>query len=102
MRSLFQAIAAVALIGCAGVDVPPAEAAPKLCGDRDEILKRLSQGHNEAPAALGLSADGGVLEVLVSPKGGWTIIVTYPNRPTCVVAVGDNWESLAHLAGQPA
>jgi hypothetical protein len=80
---------------------PPAEAAA-LCGDRDEILKRLEQRHEETPQALGLSSDGGVLEVLVSPSGGWTILVTYPKRPTCVVAVGEAWQPLQLTRGEPA
>ena len=93
------AFTALALLGTSLVS--PAEAAGKLCGDRDQILKRLEQGHDERPQALGLSADGGVLEVLVSPEGGWTILVTYPKRPTCVVAVGEGWQML-QLVGQPA
>jgi hypothetical protein len=80
---------------------PPAEAA-RLCGDRDQILKRLEQRHEETPQALGLSSDGGVLEVLVSPSGGWTILVTYPKRPTCVVAVGEAWQALQLTNGEPA
>jgi hypothetical protein len=78
-----------------------AETARPVCGDRTEILKRLEQRHEETPQALGLSADGGVLEILVSPEGGWTILVTYPKRPTCVVAVGQAWQML-QLAGQQA
>ncbi len=75
----------------------PVEAA-RLCGARSDILKSLEQRHQETPQALGLSADGGVLEVLVSPSGGWTILVTYPKRPTCVVAIGEAWQAL-HLTG---
>jgi hypothetical protein len=93
------AFATLALFGSSLVN--PADAAAKLCGDRGQILKRLEQGHDEKPQALGLSADGGVLEVLVSPEGGWTILVTYPKRPTCVVAVGEGWQML-QLVGQPA
>ena len=93
------AVTTLALLGSSLVT--PADAAAKLCGDRDQILKRLEQGHDERPQALGLSADGGVLEVLVSPEGGWTILVTYPKRPTCVVAVGEGWQTL-QLVGQPA
>jgi len=78
-----------------------AAAAPRLCGDREQILEQLKHKHREEPRALGLSADGGLLEVLVSPQGGWTILVTYPERPTCVVAVGKAWQTLT-LAGQPA
>lgn len=93
------AFTALALLGAGLVSVP-AHAA-QLCGDRGEILKRLEQGHEETRQALGLSADGGVLEILVSPKGGWTMLVTYPKRPTCVIAVGEAWQTL-QLAGQPA
>jgi hypothetical protein len=93
-------LAAFALAGGA-LFGPPAEAA-RLCGDRDQILKRLEQRHDETPQALGLSSDGGVLEVLVSPSGGWTILVTYPRRPTCVVAVGRAWQSLQLAGGDPA
>jgi hypothetical protein len=105
---------ALALLG-SGLFSAPAAAAP-LCGDRDQILEQLAQLHHEKPSALGLSADGGVLEILVSPEGGWTILVTYPKRSletqdrprrsvrsseTCVVAVGEAWEALQKL-GQPA
>jgi hypothetical protein len=39
--------------------------------------------------------------VLVSPNGSWTMLLTYPSHPTCVVATGVAWE-LLQLAGQPA
>ena len=92
---------AMALLG--GVLVSqPAEAASKVCGDRAQILKQLEQKHEETPRALGLSADGGVLEVLVSPEGGWTMLVTYPSKPTCVIAVGEAWQMLQLTGGQPA
>jgi hypothetical protein len=94
------ALAALALV-CGAVASQPAEAAPKLCGDRGEILKGLKQAHEETPQALGLSGDGGVIEVLVSPEGGWTMLITYPKRPTCVVAAGEAWQIL-QVAGEPA
>jgi hypothetical protein len=92
--------AAFALL-CGSIVSQPAEAAPKLCGDRDHILKRLEQAHEETPQAIGLASDGGVIEVLVSPEGGWTMLLTYPRRPTCVVAAGAAWEML-QLTGEPA
>jgi hypothetical protein len=94
------ALASLLLYGTVAVS-KPAEAAPKLCGDRDQILERLEQTHEEKPQALGLSGDGGVIEVLVSPEGGWTMLITYPKRPTCVVAVGEAWQTL-QVAGESA
>ena len=93
-------LAAIALAGGALMSSPTAAAT--VCGDRDRILKRLEQRHEETPQALGLSADGGVLEVLVSPEGGWTILVTYPKRPTCIVAVGEAWQLLQLAGGRGA
>lgn len=104
-RRAAQLVGSVALagfvLGIAAALSPSAEAA-RVCGDREEILKRLEQRHEETPRALGLSSDGGVLEVLVSPSGGWTILVTYPKRPTCVVAVGEAWQALQLAGGEPA
>jgi len=96
------AFTAMVLLGASLVGAPAkAETARPVCGERTEILKRLEQRHDETPQALGLSADGGVLEILVSPEGGWTILVTYPKRPTCVVAVGQAWQTL-QLVGRQA
>ena len=75
--------------------------AQTLCGDRGAILEGLEKNHAETPQAIGLSQDGGLLEVVVSPTGGWTILITYPKRPTCVVATGEDWNSLVVAVGHP-
>ena len=79
--------------------VPPAAPtgpanAVRLCGERAALLEQFAMQHDETPQALGLGADGGVIEVLVSPEGGWTMLVTYPARPTCVIAMGEAWETV--------
>jgi hypothetical protein len=92
-------LAALALLGGA-LASQPAAAAPKLCGDRDQILHGLARAREETPQAIGLSGDGAVIEVLVSPDGGWTMLITYPSRPTCIVATGEAWQ-IRQVAGQP-
>ncbi len=77
-----------------------AQAQP-ICGDRTKILEALEQKHKETVHAIGIAQDGGFLEVLVSPAGGWTILVTHPKRPTCVVAAGKDWSSRFLKVGQP-
>jgi hypothetical protein len=76
-------------------------AAQTLCGARGEVLARLADRYPGLPLPLGFSQDGGRLEVLTSPDGGWTILVTFPDRPTCMVASGKAWESRGAV-GQPA
>ena len=46
------------------------------------------------PVSLGLSLDGRVVEVLKSPGGTWTIIMTSPNGVSCLLIAGQDWEEL--------
>ncbi len=78
-----------------------AQAQSQFCGERTQLLENLERTYGETPRAIGLSQDGGLLEILVSPAGGWTILVTYPNKPSCVVATGESWESRIAISGEP-
>jgi hypothetical protein len=99
-RILRSTLLATLILGAAAGH--PAAAAPA-CGQRDRLLEQLDQRFAEKPQAIGLSADGGVLEILASSNGSWTILITYPNRPTCVVASGQAFENIGLItAGQPA
>lgn len=66
--------------------------AQQACGDRTAILDNLAGQYSEAPQAMGLSADGTVVEVLVSSSGSWTILISHPNRVSCLAATGEHWE----------
>ena len=69
-----------------------------LCTARSEVLSQLSSQYSEAPVAMGIANNGGVLEILSSQKGSsWTIILTMPNGVTCMIAAGENWESLPEM-----
>ena len=67
------------------------------CASRAEFLNHLSDNYKEAPVAMGLTANGGLLEVVASKNGSWTIIVTTPNGMSCGVASGMSWESTAEM-----
>ena len=71
----------------------PAQA-QTVCSTRAYFVAELRAQHKETPVAMGLVTNGNVLEVLASEKGTWTILVTRPNGVSCVVAVGDSWETL--------
>ena len=66
-----------------------AEAEP--CADRAEFLDVLANGYDEVPVAMGLTADGRMVEVIASGDGSWTIIVTMPSGQTCGVMAGESW-----------
>ena len=66
--------------------------AQAVCGPHGEVVKKLEGDFKEARAGLGLAGNGGLVELFVSEKGGWSVLVTRPNGVTCLVAAGENWE----------
>jgi hypothetical protein len=64
-----------------------------LCGSRNIILEQLDKSYSEKPQAVGLSADGGVVEIFASEGGSWTVLITYPNRTSCMILAGRTWET---------
>ena len=99
--ALSALLGGIALGSAAGSAAGGPADAVRICGERNVLPEQFAMEHRETPQALGLGADGGVIEVLVGPDGGWTMLVTYPERPTCVVAMGEAWQML-QLAGDPA
>ena len=80
----------------------PAAAQSPQCGARDAVLERLSAKYGEHPVSIGVTATGSLLEVLASQNGSWTIVVTVPNGPTCLVSSGDGWHNApVQLAEEP-
>ncbi len=72
------------------------------CGQRATELDYLSAKYSEKPIAMGIAANGGLIEVLTSTEGTtFTIIVTMPEGETCMVAAGEGWEDLPALARRP-
>ena len=85
--------------------VTPA-AAP--CAPREVLLRRLAEGYGEAPRALGLTGNGALLELLVSPGGrSFSILMTRPpsveapGRVSCLVAAGEGWRDMEQVAQDP-
>ncbi len=71
-----------------------------MCGERRAVVENLEQTYSEAPVSIGLASNGSVIEVLASPSGSFTIILTQPNGLSCIMAAGENWEDLPkRLAG---
>ena len=72
------------------------------CGQRTTVIDYLSSKYSEKPIAMGIAANGGLVEVLTSTEGTtFTIIVTMPEGETCMVAAGEGWENLPTLARRP-
>lgn len=91
-RSHLAGLALAALLMLVPAAAAQEESAP--CVKRSDFLHHLSSNYKESPVAMGVTASGRVLEVVASPSGSWTIIVTMPNGISCGIASGEAWERL--------
>lgn len=68
--------------------------AQMVCGNHSDITRQLQAGYQEALSGIGVASNGGVIELYTSKKGTFTILLTRPNGMSCLMAVGQNWESV--------
>ena len=62
------------------------------CGPHKKLTKALTGKYKEARKALGLVASRRVMEVFVSEKGTWTLVMTDLNGVSCIIAACHSWE----------
>jgi hypothetical protein len=66
------------------------------CAPHDLIVSRLAERYGESRQSIGLAANNAVIEVFASlDSGSWTITVTAPGGPTCLIASGQHFQALA-------
>lgn len=85
----------IALIGASftALLAAPGSSAENVCGKRDDIVTRLENGYQEFNSAMGMSTNGGLVELYTSDNGTWTLMLTQPDGVSCLIAAGENWES---------
>ncbi len=90
-------LASIPLAALAIGSSTPANAGPErqaVCGARAQVMTTLDGKFSEKPVSMGLAANGTVVEVLNSPDGTWTIVMTTPGGVTCLLAAGDHWQDV--------
>ncbi len=102
--AVLRGLAAVALAVALVVGFRATASAQSLCTTRAQVTKQLDNRYSEAPVAIGLSRNGGVVEVFSTSDGStWTMIITMPDGTSCMMAAGEAWENLpASLRGPKA
>lgn len=72
-----------------------AQAQPRNCADHATVVARLAEHYGESRKATGLAQDNTLIELFASmDTGSWTITVTTPDGPTCLVAAGQAFQQL--------
>lgn len=65
------------------------------CADHARVVERLATAYGESRQSIGLDSNNAVVEVFASmDTGSWTITVTQPGGPTCLVAAGQAYQYL--------
>ena len=71
----------------------PAFAQSEACAPHEQVVEHLAEVYGETRQSIGLASDNNVIEIFASLEtGSWTITVTSPGGPTCIVADGFSFQ----------
>lgn len=90
LKPILWAIPIAVLLG--GFFMPAA--AQRFCVVRNDFVAFLARAHQETPRAMGMTTSGRIIELLVSDKGSFTIIVTSAEGIACLIFVGEGWQTI--------
>lgn len=63
-----------------------------ICDQTPRMENRLKTAMNHRREGLGLRGPEQVMELWTSPRGDWTMVVTYATGKSCIVAMGEAWQ----------
>ena len=78
-----------------GASSPIAEV---LCAPSSELSQKLTRQMGEDRVLTGLRGPEQVMELWRSDRGDWTLVMTYTDGKSCIVAMGENWENIPEPA----
>ena len=65
------------------------------CSDHDDMERMLAENWGESRQSIALDASDSMVELFASPETGtWTLTVTQPGGPTCMIASGHAFEKV--------
>ena len=77
--------------------------AQQVCAPRDRVVMQLKKQFEEEVSGRGLTVNGKkMIELFISEKGSWTMLISDPRGRSCVVASGEYWQGITALVGDPA
>lgn len=96
---MYKRTVAAALVFGAAAIAPPAVHAQGNCGPRELITERLQSKFSERLSGGGLQNENQVLEIWTSDTtGSFTVIVSRADGTSCIVASGQNWNTIVTAA----
>jgi len=95
LRLIGAIVLATFLLAVGGTSV---QSQTPLCTDREHVVSQLKKEYSEAPVALGIANNGGVIELFTS-ETTWTLTITSSNGVTCMIAAGEDWQTIKVVRG---
>lgn len=80
--------------------VASAASAQTNCGPPDLVKARLGEQFGERVQVQGLTASGHLMQWYASAGGSWTIVLTTPAGPSCMMAAGQDFQIVAEALGR--
>lgn len=102
---MFGSVKAFALAALAGgCAIPAAAQGSQNCAPRDVVLERLKGQFGEARQTFAITGEGALLEQFANLQTGtWSLLITRPGGPTCLVSAGSFFAiEAARPGGDPA
>jgi hypothetical protein len=66
---------------------------PVVCAERGDMLRRLEVEYGAVRQGAGLRGPEAVMEIWTVPAtGDWTLVQSYADGLSCILAIGENWE----------
>lgn len=67
--------------------------AQQTCVPHEVVVERLAEGYGEHSQYVALDNSGNVVETFANLEtGSWTLVVTQPGGPTCLIASGNYFQ----------
>lgn len=100
-RSIILSLIVITVIAaCALLEgvLSSAGAQEMLCKERSVVLAQLSAGYQEVPQAVGLAANGELIELIAHPDGKtWTLLMSRTDGLSCIIATGESWQPVEQV-----
>lgn len=86
-------VAVLSPLGQAGAVRAQSPIAEVICDSPDRMRERLERRIGASPQAAGLRGPDELVELWTDARGDWTMVITYAEGRSCIVAMGEDWQS---------
>ena len=70
------------------------------CLPHAKLVANLRQQFGEMLVFQAMTSRGGLMEIFAGPIPSFTLVLTMPRMPSCVMAAGADWEARVAIAGR--